>query len=139
MGAKAVRSPASNPPSNPPPAGPPGEDTPSRFDWCSVIDLVDVPEGEKVEIKEWIRESKNRKIEILVTGRTGVGKSTLVNGLVGEEVAEVGRQLHATTMDVQGYELKTQEGIEVIVWDSPGLQDGSGNEEKYLAEMKEKL
>ena len=27
-------------------------------------------------------------------------------------------------------------GVNVVIWDSPGLQDGSDNEEKYIADMK---
>ena len=46
--------------------------------------------------------------------------------------------MRATTLDVTRYEVKTKDGFEIIVWDSPGLQDGSENEAQYLASMKEK-
>ena len=102
------------------------------------IDKLSIQEDEKEAVKKWIRESSKGKIEILITGRTGAGKSTLVNSLVGKPVAEVGNRLEAKTKNVTGYRLTAEEGVEVVVWDSPGLQDGSGNEEEYLAELKEK-
>ena len=97
----------------------------------------DLSNDKKKEIKDWIRNSKKR-LEILITGRTGVGKSKLVNSLIGKEVAKVGNKLDIQTKNVEAHEVKTKEGVEVVVWDSPGLQDGSGNEEEYLAELKEK-
>lgn len=109
-----------------------------EVDIISSIDNLTISDGEKEDMKEWIRQNNKKHIEMLITGRTGVGKSTLVNGLVGREVAKEGRSLKAETMSVTGYEIKTTDGFEIIVWDSPGLQDGSADEAKYLAEMKKK-
>ena len=89
----------------------------------------------KARIEEW--ESKSKDINILVTGKTGVGKSTLVNGIVGREVAKQGDSLDPETCEVTAH--TTREGdITVNVFDSPGLQDGTKNEAKYLADMKQK-
>ncbi len=89
----------------------------------------------KARIEEW--ESKSKNINILVTGKTGVGKSTLVNGIVGREVAKQGDSLDPETSEVTAH--TTREGdITVNVFDSPGLQDGTENEAKYLADMKQK-
>ena len=81
--------------------------------------------------------SEESRIKILITGRTGVGKSTLVNGIVGTKVADEGGSLKPKTTSVRKYET-CKDGYEVVVWDSPGLQDGSVNEEEYLTEMKVK-
>ena len=78
-----------------------------------------------------------REVNILVAGKTGVGKSTLVNILVGEEVAKVGETLFPETVDVNPYRLDGS-GVDVVIWDTPGLQDGSGKERKYAAKMREK-
>ena len=109
-----------------------------QVDLCSIVDSHNAPDGDKDGIKKWIRDSKGKRIEILLTGRTGTGKSTLVNGLVGGIVAEEGHGLRPQTMSVTKYPMKTIDGVEIVVWDSPGLQDGTANEKGYLAEMKAK-
>ena len=78
-----------------------------------------------------------REVNILVAGKTGFGKSTLVNILVGEEVAKVGETLFPETVDVNPYRLDGS-GVDVVIWDTPGLQDGSGKERKYAAKMRKK-
>lgn len=84
-------------------------------------------------LDDWRKNSSS--INILITGKTGIGKSTLVNGLVGKKIAEEGESLHATTDKVSMSSEKIS-GIDVNVWDSPGLQDETVNEDKYLADIK---
>lgn len=87
---------------------------------------------------EWVSEKCQKHFSILVTGKTGVGKSRLVNALVGKPVAQEGRLRTACTDTVTAHRVVIY-GVEVVVWDSPGLQDGSCNERFYLADMKQKL
>ena len=112
--------------------------TQPELDWYAVIDFLDGSKEEKDAMKQWMRENESKHLEILVTGKTGTGKSTLVNALVGRKVAKEGHNLCPETKSVGKYSVTTSEGFEVVVWDSPGLQDGTVNEEEYLTEMKEK-
>ncbi|CAI8036368.1 Translocase of chloroplast 159, chloroplastic [Geodia barretti] len=87
------------------------------------------------ELLEWFK--KSNEVKIFITGKTGVGKSTLVNGLVGKQVAKEGDSLDPETSIVKDYKCKHR-SVYVTVWDSPGLQDGTNKEGKYLEDMKKK-
>lgn len=80
-----------------------------------------------------------KELSILIVGKTGTGKSTLINGLIGEEVAKVVEELstEGVTHNVECYH-KEIETVDVSIFDSPGLQDGSGKEHTYLDELYEK-
>ena len=86
-------------------------------------------------VDKWWGNSNS--ISVFVSGKTGTGKSTLVNALLGEKVAKQGDTLDPETSEVQSFKGNIQ-GIDVTVWDSPGLQDGTKNESKYLKDIKKK-
>ena len=77
---------------------------------------------------------------VLVIGETGTGKSTLINNLLGKEVAQVGHSMKAETLAVTPHEVAV-EGVPVVVYDTPGLDDmrGEEDEEKHLEIMKSLL
>lgn len=85
-------------------------------------------------VKKWIKESELR---IVVMGKTGTGKSTLLNTFLGAKLFEEGDSFNPVTEYVKecNYTIK---GVKTIVWDCPGLQDGSGKEDKYLDDLKRK-
>ena len=67
---------------------------------------------------------------VFVCGKTGVGKSSLINSLTEGDTTLSGRTVNETVINLSG--------VLVKVWDSPGLQDGTDHEEEYLDEMYQK-
>ena len=97
---------------------------------------IDTKKMELLEsIKEKLMGEKNKEFHFLLVGRTGVGKSSTVNSLLGKKVAEVG-EYEPTTMDVKLFKSEI-EGIRFTIIDTPGLcEDDEYIDNKYIALIK---
>ncbi len=73
------------------------------------------------EFQKKLEDAQERKFTILLLGRTGVGKSSTVNSLLGQHVAKVGDN-EPTTATIEIYE-STVEDIYYRIVDTPGLCD----------------
>ena len=89
----------------------------------------------KEQLEQWLFSST--ELSLFVSGRTGGGKSTLVNALLGSTVAKEGAEPDPTTTKVTCY-VGTVSNVRVKVWDSPGLQDGTNNEARYLNDIADR-
>ena len=65
----------------------------------------------KTTVMKNIQKLRNTKVNILITGATGCGKSSTINGLFGSERAKVGQGVNPQTMDIQKYEYSN-----IILW-----------------------
>ena len=93
--------------------------------------IEDVVKGLKRQIDEW----ESTKVRVAITGQSGSGKSSLINTIMGEKVAEVG--VTETTMKPKTYESK--HGISFTDLPGCGTQnfpfDADGIKKKYVDEM----
>ena len=74
--------------------------------------------------KEWMSKQKyldpNRKLNIMVAGKSGTGKSTLINGLFNKEIKEVGDLFDkdSSSITTKEFNIRKVQG-EVMFWSSP--------------------
>ena len=80
----------------------------------------------------------SESINILLTGKTGVGKSSIINAIIGEILADEGKDLGGVTRDVTCHE-KTVNRIKFKVWDSPGLQDITEGDDEITERIMQTL
>lgn len=98
------------------------------------IQNSDLDEAQKKKLFNNLLSLKNQKINILITGATGCGKSSTINALFDKEIAKVGYGVDPETMNIEKFELDN-----LILWDSPGLGDGKEADIRHSKNIVKKL
>ena len=86
---------------------------------------------------------RSKSLNILIFGKIGTGKSSLINTLLKEQVAKEGAGLYSVTKKVEAY-TKTIRPLEKIIndvrvtlWDTPGLRDPFADGKKTLGDIQD--
>lgn len=77
----------------------------------------------------------NIKLNLMIVGGTGVGKSSTINALVGEEVMKIGEGATPETQTIK--EIKITNNL--VVWDTPGLGESAEADRRHAEEIGKKL
>lgn len=91
-------------------------------------------EGIRAKLLGNLLKMKKQKINLMVTGATGCGKSSTINALFDMEVAKVGTSVDPETMEIEKYELNN-----LVIWDTPGLGDGKEADNRHSKNIINKL
>ncbi|WP_461811457.1 GTPase family protein [Faecalimonas sp.] len=95
---------------------------------------ADIPETEKNKLMKNFLQLKEQKINLMITGATGCGKSSTINALFNMEIAKVGVGADPETMEITRYDLDN-----LVLWDSPGLGDGKEADNRHAKNIIKKL
>lgn len=98
------------------------------------ISASELSDAEKNKSLAKLLKARGQKINLMLVGATGSGKSSTINSLFNTSVAKVGIGVDPETTDISCYELEN-----LTVWDSPGLGDSSENDASYADQILKKL
>lgn len=93
-----------------------------------------IDEQAKTVLMKKLAALKAMKVNILITGATGCGKSSTINALFNANKAKVGQGVDPETMDIVKYELDN-----IVLFDSPGLGDGKDADVLHARNIISKL
>ena len=103
------------------------------------LPLIERKDLEKYMKRYFKQFGASKEFSVLVVGETGSGKSTLINNLLGKEIAPVGHTVESSTSEIAKHN-GIVEGVPVCLYDTPGLGDSrSDMDEKILADMQKVL
>lgn len=91
-------------------------------------------EAARDEFIAYLLRMKDTRVNILITGATGSGKSSTINALFNAEKAKVGQGADPQTMDIERYDLDN-----LVLFDSPGLGDGKEADQRHAKNITDKL
>lgn len=94
-------------------------DTTSGYEIMPFIENIVGYDGKiNYDENQSIININNEKVNIIVAGKTGVGKSSLINYIFGEEVAEIGNGT-PVTQEIEEYVMKKEN---ITLFDTKGIE-----------------
>lgn len=103
-------------------------------EFRSDVQKSQMDDNDKLQLLKYLQSLRGQKVNILIAGATGCGKSSTINALFDEEVAKVGTTPDPETTTIEKYEYDN-----LILWDSPGLGDGKENDIRHSKNIIKKL
>lgn len=100
----------------------------------SIQNDPELNDADKAKVLQNAVTLRDTKVNVLITGGTGVGKSSTINALFGMDKAKVGMGSTPETMDIKKFELGN-----ITLWDSPGLGDGKDADVRHSKGISSKL
>ncbi|MCL1810516.1 MAG: 50S ribosome-binding GTPase [Clostridiales bacterium] len=94
----------------------------------------DLTEAEKNRRLSMLLKASGRKINLMLVGATGSGKSSTINALFDMSVAKVGVGVDPETDRIEKYDLGN-----LTVWDTPELGDTVGNDKETIGQIVRKM
>lgn len=100
----------------------------------SILGTGNLNDFDKTLILKNAQRLRDTKVNILITGATGCGKSSTINALFDSEKAKVGQGADPETMHIARYDLEN-----IVLFDSPGLGDGKEADRRHAKGITDKL
>jgi len=94
----------------------------------------DLPEAEKNRRLSALLKASSRRINLMLVGATGSGKSSTINALFDMSVADVGVGVDPETQEITKFDLGN-----LTIWDTPGLGDGVEADRAHVEQIVRKL
>lgn len=94
----------------------------------------DVSTDEKNKQLSKLLKARGQKINLLLVGATGSGKSSTINSIFNTQMAKVGIGVDPETKDIECYQLEN-----LTIWDTPGIGDVKEKDEEYAKQIVKKL
>lgn len=105
------------------------------------VEQLELSDKDKMKIAKNIQNVFRKKLNVLIVGATGCGKSTTIRALFDEDKMSeedrrnlrISNSAKPQTMDIHPYKI----GTNLTLWDSPGLGDGIKDDE-HIDKIREK-
>lgn len=98
------------------------------------VNNAEIPENVKQKLLSNIARLQKQKLNLMITGATGCGKSSTINAIFDANTAKVGVGVDPETQSIEKYEYGN-----LIIWDTPGLGDGKEADERHARNIRSKL